>query len=41
MGGEGLTIATKMAILNANYVAKRLDEHYPVLIKGAHGTVAH
>ena len=41
MGGEGLTLATKMAILNANYVAKRLDEHYPVLYKGAHGTVAH
>jgi glycine dehydrogenase len=41
MGGEGLTIATKMAILNANYVAKRLDEHYPVLFKGANGTVAH
>ena len=41
MGGEGLTIATKVAILNANYVAKRLDEHYPVLFKGAHGTVAH
>ena len=41
MGGEGLTVATKMAILNANYVAKRLDEHYPVLYKGANGTVAH
>ena len=41
MGGEGLTIATKVAILNANYVAKRLDEHYPVLFKGANGTVAH
>jgi glycine dehydrogenase len=41
MGGEGLTLATKIAILNANYVAKRLDEHYPVLYKGANGTVAH
>ena len=41
MGGEGLTLATKLAILNANYVAKRLDEHYPVLFKGANGTVAH
>jgi glycine dehydrogenase len=41
MGAEGLTLATKIAILNANYIAKRLDEHYPVLYKGAHGTVAH
>src|SRR5581483_8220891 len=41
MGGEGLTLATKVAILNANYIAKRLDAHYPVLYKGAHGTVAH
>src|SRR5207247_4575545 len=41
MGGEGLTYATKIDILNANYIAKRLDEHYPVLYKGAHGTVAH
>ena len=35
MGGEGLTQATKVAILNANYIAKRLEEHYPVLYKGA------
>jgi glycine dehydrogenase len=41
MGGEGLTLATKMAILNANYIAKRLDQHYPVLYKGKNGTVAH
>jgi len=41
MGGDGLTYATKIAILNANYVAKRLDEHYPVLYRGTHGTVAH
>src|SRR6185312_7312134 len=41
MGGEGLTLATKIAILNANYIAKRLDQHYPVLYKGAHGQVAH
>ncbi|MDB4875250.1 MAG: gcvP [Gemmatimonadetes bacterium] len=41
MGGEGLTLATKVAILNANYVAKRLDEHYPVLYRGKNGTVAH
>src|SRR5688500_6515192 len=41
MGGEGLTLATKMAILNANYIAKRLEPHYPVLYKGMHGLVAH
>ena len=41
MGGEGLTYATKIAILNANYVAARLAEHYPVLYKGANGRVAH
>jgi glycine dehydrogenase len=41
MGGTGLTLATKVAILNANYVAKRLEAHYPVLYKGAQGTVAH
>ena len=39
MGGEGLTLATKMAILNANYIAARLDPPYPVLYKGAHGSV--
>jgi glycine dehydrogenase len=41
MGGEGLTLATKMAILNANYIARKLDPHYPVLYKGKNGTVAH
>ncbi len=41
LGSEGLTLATKVAILNANYVAKRLDPHYPVLYKGTNGTVAH
>ena len=41
MGGEGLTLATKIAILNANYVAKRLEKHYPVLYKGKNGTIAH
>jgi glycine dehydrogenase len=41
MGAEGLTLATRIAILNANYVAKRLEEHYPVLYRGARGTVAH
>ncbi|HEY4303902.1 MAG TPA: aminomethyl-transferring glycine dehydrogenase [Gemmatimonadaceae bacterium] len=41
MGGTGLTQATKIAILNANYIAKRLEDHYPVLYKGKNGTVAH
>ncbi|MCI0570809.1 MAG: aminomethyl-transferring glycine dehydrogenase [Myxococcaceae bacterium] len=41
MGGEGLKSATEHAILNANYVAKRLDAHYPVLYKGKQGRVAH
>ena len=41
MGGEGLTEATKVAILNANYIAKRLADHYPVLYTGRNGTVAH
>jgi glycine dehydrogenase len=41
MGGEGLTEATKVAILNANYIAKRLEPHYPVLYKGKNGTIAH
>lgn len=41
MGGEGLTKATKVAILNANYIAKRLEGYYPVLYKGKHGLVAH
>jgi glycine dehydrogenase len=41
MGSVGLTYATKIAILNANYVAKRLEPHNPVLYRGKHGTVAH
>ncbi len=41
LGGEGLAMATKIAILNANYVAKRLEPYYPVLYKGANGCVAH
>ncbi len=41
MGGEGLTRATQVAILNANYLAHRLDGHYPVLYRGARGRVAH
>jgi glycine dehydrogenase len=41
MGGAGLTEATKVAILNANYFARRLDRYFPVLFKGKHGLVAH
>ena len=41
MGPVGLTRASEVAILNANYVASRLDEHYPVLYSGEHGRVAH
>jgi glycine dehydrogenase len=41
MGARGLKEATEVAILNANYIAKRLDPHYPVLYKGKHGMVAH
>ena len=41
MGGDGLTHATRVAILNANYMAKRLEGHYDVLYTGAHGRVAH
>jgi glycine dehydrogenase len=41
MGGEGLTEATRIAILNANYIAKRLDRYFPVLFKGKGGLVAH
>jgi len=41
MGADGLTAATKLAILNANYVAKQLEPHYPVLYKGVSGLVAH
>src|SRR5262249_44473619 len=41
MGGRGLTQASQVAILNANYVARRLEPHYPVLYKGANGLVAH
>lgn len=41
MGADGLIKATKTAILNANYIAKRLDAHFPVLYKGSHGFVAH
>jgi len=41
MGGDGLKRASEIAILNANYIAKRLDPHFPVLFKGKHGLVAH
>ncbi len=41
MGGEGLTEATRVAILNANYMAERLAGHYPVLYRGPGGRVAH
>ncbi|MFU2002504.1 aminomethyl-transferring glycine dehydrogenase, partial [Bordetella avium] len=41
MGAEGLRRATEVAILNANYVATRLREYYPVLYAGRHGRVAH
>ncbi|MGO3804721.1 MAG: aminomethyl-transferring glycine dehydrogenase [Sphingobacterium sp.] len=41
MGGEGLTDATKLAILNANYIKARLEQHYPVLYAGAKGRCGH
>lgn len=41
MGSEGLTNATKIAILNANYIKARLEGHYPVLYAGANGRCAH
>jgi glycine dehydrogenase len=41
MGPEGLKRATEIAILNANYIANRVDPHFPVLFKGKHGFVAH
>lgn len=41
MGSEGLTAASKVAILNANYMAKRLEDYYPVLFRGVNGTCAH
>lgn len=41
MGGAGQKAASEIAILNANYVAARLDPHFPLLFKGAQGRVAH
>ena len=41
LGSEGLTNATKYAILNANYMKARLEEHYPILYSGEMGRAAH
>ena len=41
MGAYGLTLATKLAILNANYVKSRLEPHYKILYTGKHGRCAH
>ncbi len=41
MGREGLTAATESAILAANYLARKLAPHYPILYKGEHGLIAH
>ncbi len=41
MGGAGLTKATQVAILSANYIAKKLDPYFPVLYKGLNGFIAH
>lgn len=41
MGPDGLKKASEVAILNANYIARRLEEHYPILYKGKNGFVAH
>jgi glycine dehydrogenase len=41
MGPDGLTKATKVAILNANYMAKRLEDHFPIVYTGRGGRVAH
>lgn len=41
MGADGLKKATEVAILNANYIASRLKDHYPILYKGKNGYVAH
>ncbi len=41
MGGQGLTRATKIAILNANYIAQRLKPHFPIVYTGPSGDVAH
>ena len=41
MGAEGMKAATEYAMLNANYVAKKLSEHFPILYKGTNGFIAH
>ena len=41
MGGAGLRLASEVAILSANYIAARLDPHFPVLYRNEHGRVAH
>lgn len=41
LGSKGVTDATRFAILNANYIRARLEKAYPILYKGANGTVAH
>ncbi len=41
MGGDGLTEATRIAILNANYIVRRLEGHYPLLFRGQNNRVAH
>jgi glycine dehydrogenase len=41
MGSHGLKEATKIAILNANYIVSQLKDHYPILFSGSNGTVAH
>lgn len=41
LGGEGLTDATRYAILNANYLRAKLEKHYPILYVGSEGMVAH
>ena len=41
MGRDGLTKATQVAILNANYMAKRLEKYYPILYRGTSGFIAH
>ena len=41
MGAQGLTHATEVAILSANYIAKRLSKHYPILYTGKNGLIAH
>ena len=41
LGKEGVTLSTKMALLNANYLTNRLSEHYPILYRGRNDKVAH